>query len=148
MLAASGAFLALALAAIFIGLAEPAAVSAAPGYGQGKCSQLIRGAASSPGAGAQHSCMQPRSVVLSEQDAVVGTAPSAPVPHQVLAARGRARFHPYTQPVARLIRERQEAILTAFAHRLRDASVPGADSHIADRPGIVTRPLRGPPARC
>lgn len=90
--------------------------------------------------------MQPRSAALFEQDALVGSAPSMPLPQQVLSARGRARFQPYTQSVLRLIRERQDAILTAFSHRLRDASVPGAASHTADRPLIVTRPLRGPPA--
>jgi hypothetical protein len=147
VLAASGAVLALALASVVIGLTEPASVSATPEQGYGQCSKAVHGAAHALGSTAPRSCMQPRSAVLFERDALVGAAPSTVLPQQVLAARGRARFQADTQAVIRLIRERQDAIITAFSHRMRDASVPGAASHTADRPLIVTRPLRGPPAR-
>jgi hypothetical protein len=91
--------------------------------------------------------MQPESATLDERDAIAGVAPNHSLPQQVLAARGRAKFQSHAQSVIRLVRERQDAIITAFSHRMRDASEPGADSHPADRPRIVTRPLRGPPAR-
>jgi hypothetical protein len=146
MLAASGLALALALAAVGIGFSEPVATSLGNAQSSGKCSQVAQGTVRSVGAPAHHPCMQPESAALHERDAIAGATPNHSLPHQVLAARGRAKFQPHTQSVIRLIRERQDAIITAFSHRMRDASEPGAASHSADRPLIVTRPLRGPPA--
>jgi hypothetical protein len=134
MLAASGLALALALAA----------VGAARSSGQ--YSKVAQGAVRSVDAPAQHPDMQPETVALHERDAIAGVAPNHSLPQQVLAARGRAKFQPHAQSVLRLVRERQDAIILAFSHRMRDASEPGAASHSADRPRIVTRPLRGPPA--
>jgi hypothetical protein len=116
VLIASGAILALTLVTVCAGLSE------AP--------QAFRGGA-------------PASQV---RDVIVGSLASSPVPQQVLVARGRARLQAHAQSVLRLLRERQDAIIMAFSHRMRDASKPGATSHVADRPLIVTRPLRGPPA--
>jgi hypothetical protein len=91
--------------------------------------------------------MPPRSAALLEWAAIAGAAPTVQLHQQGWAGRGRVRLQPDTQSVIRLIRERQDDIITAFTHRMRDASAPGSVSHSADRPPIVTRPLRGPPAR-
>jgi hypothetical protein len=141
-LAASGAFLMLALALVVAGLTGSGAVHAAPGRGQGEYATVV------PGAGAreqQHPLVQPRPEALYEWAALVGSSHTTSLQHSLLAGRARARALPDTQSVIRLIRERQDAIITAFSHRMRDASAPGAASHSADRPRIVTRPLRGPP---
>jgi hypothetical protein len=91
--------------------------------------------------------MQPTSLAPQEWAAIAGGSHTAQLHTQVAAGRGRARLLPDTQSLVRLIRQRQDAIITAWTHRMRDASEPGAASHTADRPLIVTRPLRGPPAR-
>jgi hypothetical protein len=141
------ALLALALATVVAGLAEPAAVLAAPGLESSQCGKVTPGAVAGTGQLAQQPCMQPRSAAPQEWAAITGSSPLVQLHTQVAAGRGRARLLPDTQSLVRLIRERQDAIITALAHRMRDASVPGAASHTADRPLIVTRPLRGPPAR-
>jgi hypothetical protein len=91
--------------------------------------------------------MQPRQVVLGEWAAIAGASPTAQLHQPGVAARGRARFQADTGSQLRLVRERQDAIITALSQRMRDASEPGSTSHAADRPLIVTRPLRGPPER-
>jgi hypothetical protein len=147
VLVSSAAVLALGLAAVTAGLAEPAAVRVARGYEPGECGRVARGMARALGAPEQRQpCMQPRSAALFEGAAIAGAAPTGQLHQQGLAGRGRVRLQPDTQSVIRLIRERQDAIIMAFTHRMRDASVPGSVSHSADRPPIVTRPLRGPPA--
>jgi hypothetical protein len=132
VLIASGAILALTLVTVCAGLSE------AP--------QAFRGGAPASQVREQQPNLKPQSVALQERDVIVGSLASSPVPQQVLVARGRARLQAHAQSVLRLLRERQDAIIMAFSHRMRDASKPGATSHVADRPLIVTRPLRGPPA--
>ncbi|WP_224372223.1 hypothetical protein [Hyalangium versicolor] len=148
MLAVGGAVLTLALAVVVAGLSsESVATQAVREQGHSQCTQLAQGVERSVAAPAPDGCMQPRRVVLNEQDAIAGASSTTSLPQQVLAARARAKFQPHTQSAIRLIRERQDAIITAFSHRMRDASEPGSASHSADRPLIVTRPLRGPPSR-
>jgi len=142
-LATSGAVLALALAAVLIGLTAPAPIASGAEQGRGLCTQSVHGAERSKDSKA---CLQPGLGALPERDALSGTSPSASLSQHLLAARTRARLQPDTQSTLRVIRERQDALLTALSHRLRDASEPGAASHPADRPRIVTRPLRGPPS--
>ncbi|WP_224242364.1 hypothetical protein [Hyalangium gracile] len=147
VLAASGVLLALGVLAGAFEPEAPAGVSVTLERGSREGAQVVRGARPSLGAAAQRSGMQSRSSALQEQDAIAGGSQSSgSLPQQVQAPRGRVRFQTDTQAVLRLVRERQDAIITAFSHRLRDASTPGAASHPADRPSIVTRPLRGPPA--
>ncbi len=146
-LASSAVILALALATAMAGLAEPASVQASHGPGFSKWGRIVKGAPLSAGTPArQQPCMQPHGAAPHEWAAIAGASPTGQLHHQGVVGRGRTRFQPDTQTVLRMLRERQDAIITALTHRMRDASEPGAASHIADRPLIVTRPLRGPPA--
>jgi hypothetical protein len=146
-LVVGGAVLWLALAMV-VGPAEPVTELQARGHAAGDCSSAAHAASYMPGAATRgHPCSQCRPVVLHEHAAVVGASHSPQLHHQGMAPRGRTRFQPDVQALLRLIRERQDAIIVAVAHRLRDASQPGQASHVADRPLLVTRPLRGPPAR-
>lgn len=61
-------------------------------------------------------------------------------------ARGRTGFWPDLQALQRAVRARHDAIVAAMGQRMRGAALPVAEGHSADRPTIVTRPLRGPPA--
>ncbi|MBZ4423184.1 hypothetical protein [Myxococcus sp. RHSTA-1-4] len=64
------------------------------------------------------------------------------------AARGRGGFSPDGFAVHRWSRARWEASATALERRVRHPVSPvSARSGLADQPPIVTRPLRGPPAR-
>jgi len=141
------ALLALALATGVAGRAEPVPMLAAHGRESSQCGKVTPEAVPGTGQLAQQPCMQPRSATPQAWAALTGSSPSVQLHTQVAAGRGRARLLPDTQSLVRLIRQRQDAIIAAFTHRMRDASVPGASSHTADRPLIVTRPLRGPPAR-
>ncbi len=91
--------------------------------------------------------MQLQGEAPHEWAAIASTSSTAQLHHQGVVGRGRTRFQPDTQTVHRLLRERQDAIITAQTHRMRDASEPGAASHAADRPLLITQPMRGPPAR-
>jgi hypothetical protein len=147
-LAASAAFLALALAMVLAVFAEPAPVRAALGHELSEWSGIAQGGARSAESSArQPPCMQLQGEAPHEWAAIAGASPTAQLHHQGVAGRGRTRFQPDTQTVFRLLRERQDAIITALTHRMRDASAPGAASHAADRPLLVTQPLRGPPVR-
>ena len=147
-LASSAAFLALALATVVAVLVEPASVQASRGRGLSEWRSIGQGTLLSAGTSArQQPCMQPHGTAPHEWAAIAGTSPTVQLHHQGLVGRGRTRFQPDTQAVLRLLRERQDAIITALTHRMRDASEAGAASHAADRPLIVTQPLRGPPAR-
>jgi hypothetical protein len=64
----------------------------------------------------------------------------------VSPARGRTGFAPDTQSIQRAVRARQDAIVAALGQRIRWSALPSADGHAADRPTIVTQPLRGPPS--
>ena len=128
--------------------AEPAPGYAAPGQelsgrsgiaqGRPRCSESFP---------RQPPCMQLQGEAPHEWAAIAGASSTAQLHHQGVVGRGRTRFQPDTQTMHRLLRERQDAIITALTHRMRDASTPGAASHAADRPLLVTRPLRGPPFR-
>lgn len=86
--------------------------------------------------------------VGSDTWAAVLGAPAASLPHPVLvSARGRGASQPAPLAVARWGRERQVPEDTAVARRVRYPVVPPSAMGIADRPPLVTRPLRGPPAR-
>jgi hypothetical protein len=147
-LVASAAVLALALATAVSGVAEPASAQAVDGRGSSEWAGIAQGQLSSTGTAArQQPCMQPRRAAPHEWVAIAGASPNVQLHHPGVVGRGRTKFQPDTQTVLRLLRERQDAIITALTHRMRDASTPGAASHTADRPLIVTRPLRGPPAR-
>ncbi|MDY7226655.1 hypothetical protein [Hyalangium rubrum] len=63
------------------------------------------------------------------------------------SARGRAGFSSDVQAGQRALRARQDAIIAALVRRIRRLAVPVTDGYGADRPTIVTRPLRGPPLR-
>jgi hypothetical protein len=91
--------------------------------------------------------MQLQGEAPHEWAAIASTSSTAQLHHQGVVGRGRTRFQPDTQTVHRLLRERQDAIITAQTHRMRDASEPGAASHAADRPLLITQPMRGPPVR-
>ena len=91
--------------------------------------------------------MQPEAEAPQEWAALTSASPAVQLHAQLASSRGRTRLLPDTQSLVRLIRQRQDAIIVAWTHRMRDASEPGAASHTADRPLIVTRPLRGPPVR-
>lgn len=138
----------LALATVIGGLAEPATVQAAQGHELSEWGRIAHGRPPAAVTSArQQPCMQPHGLAPYEWAAIAGASLTAQLYHSGMVGRGRTRFQPDTQTVLRLLRERQDAIITALTHRMRDASAPGAASHAADRPLIVTRPLRGPPAR-
>lgn len=59
---------------------------------------------------------------------------------------GRGRFQPDTQAVPRAVRERQEALIATAAQVMRCSQAPVSAGYLADRPPLVTRPPRGPPA--
>ncbi len=59
---------------------------------------------------------------------------------------GRGRFQPDTQALPRAVRERQEALIATAAQVMRSSQAPISAGYLADRPPLVTRPLRGPPA--
>jgi hypothetical protein len=69
-------------------------------------------------------------------------------PHPVWhPARGRGGFPLDTAALLRLSRTRRETLDTAIARRVRyPVGSVSARGGLADRPPIVTRPLRGPPA--
>lgn len=147
-LVASAAVLALALVTAIAALAEPASAQATYGRGFSEWAGIAQGEPLSTRASVrQQPYMQPRGAAPHEWAAIAGASPSVQLHHPGVVGRGRTRFQPDTQTVKRLLRERQDAIITAVTHRMREASEPGAASHTADRPLIVTRPLRGPPAR-
>jgi hypothetical protein len=141
------ALLSLVLAAGAVGLSEPVAARASHRSEATRCGKLTLGAQAGPGTLAQQPCMQPEAGAPQEWAAPSSASPTVQPHAQMAASRGRTRLLPDTQSLVRLIRQRQDAILIAWTHRMRDASEPGAASHTADRPLIVTRPLRGPPAR-
>lgn len=147
-LVASAAVLALALATAIAGLAEPASAQAASGRGVSEWAGINQGEPlSAKTSERQQPSMQPRRTAPHEWAAIAGASPSVQLHHPGTVGRGRTKFQPGTQKVLRLLRERQDAIITALTRRMRDASEPGEASHTADRPLIVTQPLRGPPAR-
>ncbi|XXF78050.1 hypothetical protein P2318_34145 [Myxococcaceae bacterium GXIMD 01537] len=85
---------------------------------------------------------------IGEWAALVAAAPTHQLHQSLGAARGRTGFPPPDLNVLhRAVRERQEALLLAVAHRMRFSAPPVCGSEVADRPSIVIRPLRGPPAR-
>lgn len=141
------ALLALALAVAGAGLSEPVPAWAAHGREARQCGKVTSGALPGPGTLAQQPCMQPEAGAPQEWAALTSASPAVQLQAQLASSRGRTRLLPDTQSLVRLIRQRQDAIIIAWTHRMRDASEPGAASHTADRPLIVTRPLRGPPAR-
>jgi hypothetical protein len=142
------AALVLALITIMAGLVGSAPAQAAHGREFSAWGTIAQGKPVSAGTSTrQQPCMQLHGTAPHEWAAIAGSSSSAQLHHQGLIGRGRSRFQPDTQAVLRLIRERQDAIIAAWTHRMRDASEPGESSHTADRPLIVTRPLRGPPAR-
>ncbi|TQF17003.1 hypothetical protein FJV41_05525 [Myxococcus llanfairpwllgwyngyllgogerychwyrndrobwllllantysiliogogogochensis] len=61
------------------------------------------------------------------------------------SARGRASFEPDLQALHRWGRERRHAVARVTLRERRSAAAPTSSGDIADRPSIVTRPLRGPP---
>ena len=144
----SAAFLALALATVLAMFGEPAPVQAALRHEPSEWSGIAQGRVLSAESSARPPpCMQLQGEAPHEWAAIAGASPNAQLHHQGVVGRGRTRFQPDTQTVLRLLRERQDAIITAQTHRMRDASAPGTASHAADRPLLVTQPLRGPPVR-
>lgn len=138
--------LALALAMAGVELSEPAAIRTPSGGEPRQCVQVAPGVQAELGTLAQQPCMQPEAGAPQEWAALTSASPLVQLHAQLASSRGRARLLPDTQALVRLIQQRQNAIIIAWTHRMRDASGPGAASHTADRPLIVTRPLRGPPA--
>lgn len=61
------------------------------------------------------------------------------------SARGRTSFEPDLQALHRWGRERRHAVARVTLRERRSAAAPTSSGDIADRPSIVTRPLRGPP---
>jgi hypothetical protein len=91
----------------------------------------------------------PQQARAAAGELAIGTGDvSSPHLHRPLTSvRGRAGFSPDLQAVQRAVRARQDAIVTAMGQRLRCVSVSASVGYVADRPTIVTRPLRGPPER-
>lgn len=89
-----------------------------------------------------------RSQAMAQGPLVTGTGDvSAAQLHRSLGpARGRTGFSPDLQALQRAVRARHDAIVTAMGQQLRWSALLVAEGHCADRPTIVTRPLRGPPA--
>ncbi|KFE65336.1 hypothetical protein [Hyalangium minutum] len=141
------ALLALVLTTWGAGLSEPTPTRIAHGREPARCVKVTQGTLPGPGMLAQQPCMQPKAEAPQEWAALTSASPAVQLHAQLASSRGRARLLPDAQSLVRLIRQRQDAIILAWTHRMRDASEPGAASHTADRPQIVTRPLRGPPAR-
>ncbi|NVJ23196.1 MULTISPECIES: hypothetical protein [Myxococcus] len=72
----------------------------------------------------------------------VGSGPAFSPPS---SARGRTPFAPDLQALHRWGRERRHAVARVTLRERRSAAAPTSSGDIADRPSIVTRPLRGPP---
>jgi hypothetical protein len=77
--------------------------------------------------------------------ASLGESPNRPLFRQ--PQPGRGRLPPVTQALPRAVRERQEALIATAAQVMRASQAPISGGYLADRPPLVTRPLRGPPAR-
>jgi hypothetical protein len=146
-LAVAGAFLALVLAAL-VGLVDPPATGEAHARPHGGGARVVRGTASRCETSERKPvCVHPRVKGGSEWATVVrASSARASQPH-LGSPRGRTGFQPDTQALHRAVRERLEALVTALAQEQRFSAMSGATGHGADRPTIVTRPLRGPPAR-
>lgn len=140
------ALLALVLAAGGAWLSEPPPTRVAYGHEPARCERATQGTLPGTGLLAQQPCVQPKAEAPQEWAALTSASPAVQLHAQLASSRGRTRLLPDAQSLVRLIRQRQDAIILAWTHRMRDASEPGAASHTADRPQIVTRPLRGPPA--
>lgn len=148
MFATGGAVLALLLTALAAGVAEPSSFTAEPLRLSEAGARIVRAEATSCERSEQRPvCLQPRSFSSDEWAAAVGPSSVFQLQQQGFSPRGRAGFQPDPQAVHRAVRERQEALVTARVRVMRAPSMPVSGGYPADRPPVVTRPLRGPPAR-
>jgi hypothetical protein len=142
-----GAVLALTLVALALSVAEPAGGDARhlrlPGMG----ASIARGAATSCEPSEQQPvCLRPWAQASETWAAAVGPSSPFQLHQQGFSPRGRVGFHPSPQAVQRAVRERLEALVTAREREMRAPTMPVSAGYASDRPPLVTRPLRGPPA--
>lgn len=138
---------ALVLVVVLGGLVQPGEARA-PGKRAG--SELLRArqaSAALPGAASLESLF-PEPQAAAHGALATGAGDVSALQHHrpVSPARGRTGFSPDTQSLQRAVRARPDATVAAMGQRIRCSEVPATDGHAADRPTIVTRPLRGPPA--
>lgn len=143
-LAASGALLGLVLAALALGLWAPDSL-AQQGRSHGERAHAVQAAPFLKAAPAKPD-VKALTAAPGEWAAIV-SAPHAFQPHAPLfSARGRTGFAPHPQQaVHTAVRERQDALVSALVRVMRYSAAPVA-GFTADRPPLVTRPLRGPPS--
>lgn len=145
MLLAGGAVLALTWAAL--ALADPTSLGAERLRPSRAGVHLVQGEAASCEPTEQRPvCLHPRALASEEWGAAVGASSGLRLPQQGFSARGRAGFSLDSHAVHRAVRERLEALVIARARVMRAPTLPVAVGSPADRPPLVTRPPRGPPA--
>lgn len=138
---------ALVLVAVLGGLAQPVEGRARPGCAEAGTRCLEREVASArEAAGLGLPLAQTRAAAHGELSAAARDVSALQLHRPGGLARGRGGFSPDPQAIQRAVRDRHDAIVAAMGQRIRSSAVPAADGHAADRPTIVTRPLRGPPS--
>ncbi|MCY1019230.1 hypothetical protein [Pyxidicoccus sp. MSG2] len=150
----------VAMVGVFLtlGLALGSAALAEPGPRLAGVSRLAGDAAGGPGAHGlrrvtegpvrRPACLRFHGVGFDTWAALEGSPSLFPAHPSWGAARGRGGFPPAVFAVPRWSRVRQVPSDTAIARRVRYPVAPvSARSGLADQPPLVTRPLRGPPAR-
>lgn len=148
MLATGGAVLALVLATLAGGVAVPSTVTVGHLAPAEAGVHLARAEATScEGSEQRPVCVQPRSFTSDEWATAVGSPSTFQLQQGFSPRGGRPGFQPDPQTVHRAVRERQEALVTAHTRVMRAPGMPISAGYQADRPPVVTRPLRGPPAR-
>ncbi|HEX8704745.1 MAG TPA: hypothetical protein VF815_38285 [Myxococcaceae bacterium] len=138
---------ALVLVAVLSGAARPAEGCASGGEAGLEARRAGQAAeARTETAGLEFPLTQPQAAEHGALPQGMGDVSALQHHRPVSPARGRVGFSPNTQAIQRAVRARHDAIVAAMGQRIRWSAVPATDGHAADRPTIVTRPLRGPPA--
>ena len=148
MFAAGGAVVALTLAVLAIGLAEPPAPTVRHPHGSRAGVQLVQGKANSwERSGQRSECLRLRSFTPDEWAGALGAPHGFQLYAQGFSPRARTGFQADPQAVHRAVRERLDALVTARVRVMRAPTISISAGYPSDRPPLVTRPLRGPPAR-
>jgi len=148
MFAAGGAVLALTLAALALGLVEPPSPTGTRLHPFQEGVHLVQGEARTCVPCEQRPvCLHPRALSSDEWAAPVGPSHGFVLHQQGFSPRVRVGFQADPQAVQRAVRERLDALVTARGRAMRAPTISVSAGYPSDRPPLVTRPLRGPPAR-
>lgn len=145
VLAASGAVLGLVLAALALGLWVPGSL-AQHGRSQDVEARAVQASAPFLKAPSARPDVEALTTAPGEWAAVLGVSPAFQSHAPLFSARGRTGFAPPPQAVHTAVRARQDALVSALVRVMRYSAAPVSAGFTADRPTIVTRPLRGPPS--